>query len=77
MRPAKIPKADVNASAKVDPSHSYHLATGEKDLNLASKRSSNIMSTNKLAEWCELEGVPAPSSIQECLEECFQTWGSA
>ena len=63
--------------AKVDPSHSYHLATGEKDLNLASKRSSNIMSTNKLTEWCELEGVPAPSSIQECLEECFQKWNSA
>ncbi len=60
--------------AKVDPSHSYHLATGEKDLNLASKRSSNILSTNKLAKWCKLEGVPVPPSIQECLEECFQTW---
>ena len=62
--------------SKVDPSHTYTLATGEKDLNLASKRSSNIMCSNKMTEWCELEGVPAPPSIQECLEECFQTWSA-
>jgi len=55
---------------KVEPSHVYELVTDEKELNLASKRSNNILNTKKLEDWCKVHDLKL-SSIQDAIKECF------
>ena len=57
----------------VDKDHTYQLVIGEKDLNLASKRSSNILSTDKLSEWCEQNGMVL-DHIHYCIVNGLKYW---
>ncbi len=57
----------------VNHNHNYELVTSESELNLASKRSNNILDTDKLEKWC-LENNIHLSTIQEAVNHCFKNY---
>ncbi len=57
----------------VNPSHTFEIVKDENDLQLASKRSNNILDTTKLEEWCKQYNLKL-SPIIECIHECFTTY---
>jgi 3,5-epimerase/4-reductase len=64
----------------VNPSHTFIIVKDENDLQLASKRSNNILDTTKLEEWCKEYSTSHPasnlklSSIGHCITECFTNY---
>lgn len=60
----------------VNNSHTYELVTNEKDLNLASKRSNNILDASKLKDWCISNSINL-SSIQDAIYSCFTNYNTS
>jgi hypothetical protein len=58
---------------KVDNSISYEIVKEESQLNLASKRSNNILDTSKLEKWC-FENCMKLSSIHDAILDCFKNY---
>lgn len=54
----------------VDKNHTYTTVKNESELNLASKRSNNILDTDKLEKWCKAHDLKI-SNIQDAVKECF------
>lgn len=57
-------------STHVDQNHTYEVVMDESQLNLASKRSNNILDASKLEEWCCFRGLPL-SNIKDVIYVCF------
>lgn len=57
----------------INSNHSYEIVKEEKELNLASKRSNNILDTSKLEQWC-LDNYVQLSTIQDAIKHCFNTY---
>jgi 3,5-epimerase/4-reductase len=58
---------------KINPSHTFELVTTPETLNLKSKRSSNILGTTKIEQWCNSQNMRL-MSMQEALDDCFDGW---
>jgi hypothetical protein len=57
----------------IDNTHQYQLVSDERDLQLASKRSNNILDTNKLEKWCSDHNIQL-SNIQDVIKQCFDNY---
>ncbi len=57
----------------VNPSHTYEIVKQESELNLASKRSNNILDTTKLEKWC-IENYIQISTINDAIMTCMKTY---
>jgi 3,5-epimerase/4-reductase len=53
--------------------HEYILVETERDLQLLSKRSNNILDTSKLESYCKQYGLKC-SPITQAIEEGCKTW---
>ena len=53
--------------------HEYMLVETERDLQLLSKRSNNVLDTHKLEEYCRQHALQC-SPIVEAVEKGFQSW---
>jgi dTDP-4-dehydrorhamnose reductase len=58
---------------KINGSHDFELVTTPETLQLKSKRSSNILSTDKIQAWCQERNIVL-MNMQEALEDCFNKW---